>query len=323
MTPHQTPTEKERMRTSLQCGPEQDGQRLDHALALLLPGMGLRGRKRRIENGTVLVNGRYGTAAQRLRLGDRLELLPAEDKTNNLYIQDDPARLLAHHNGYYFLYKPAALHSSSLAGGNGTSLESRLPQLFPTARSLPVLLQRLDYGTSGIICAAADMAAVKAFRASEAEGCCEKRYLAILEGRLREPALVQNALDTARRKRSVVLSSTAAPFRWTYFWPLHFWTAGELPHNFSSNGVTLAACRIHRGARHQIRAHAAHLGHPLAGDAYYGAVCDPSGSSRFYLHHGAIYFPGASCFVLPPWNFLSPLVRSLSATWLIDVSKCT
>ena len=309
------------MRASIQCGPEQDGQRLDRALAQLLPGMGLRGRKRCIESGTVLVNGRHGTAAQRLRMGDRLELLPAQDKRNTLCIQGDPARLLAHHKGYYFLYKPAALHSTSLAGGNSTSLEDRLPQLFPTARSLPVLLQRLDYGTSGIICAAADMPAVKAFRAAEADGCCEKRYLAILEGRLTEPALVRNALDTARRKRSVVLSSTAVPARWTYFWPLRFWTAEEFPYGFSPNGVTLAACSIHRGARHQIRAHAAHLGHPLAGDAYYGAACDPSGSTRFYLHHGAIFFPGASCSVLPPWNFLSPQIRSLSATWLTAVHK--
>ena len=50
------------------------GQRLDFALSLLLPHMGLRGRKRCIESGLVLVNGRACTAAQRLRKGDVVSL---------------------------------------------------------------------------------------------------------------------------------------------------------------------------------------------------------------------------------------------------------
>ena len=53
------------------------GQRLDFALSLLLPHMGLRGRKRCIENGLVLVNGRACSAAQRLRKGDVVTLQDA------------------------------------------------------------------------------------------------------------------------------------------------------------------------------------------------------------------------------------------------------
>ena len=56
------------------------GQRLDFALSVLLPDMGLRGRKRCIENGLVRVNGRACTAAQRLRKSDVVTLLePAQE----------------------------------------------------------------------------------------------------------------------------------------------------------------------------------------------------------------------------------------------------
>ena len=40
----------------------------------------------------------------------------------------------------------------------------------------------------------------------------------------------------------------------------------------------LVGCRIRKGARHQIRAHLAAAGHPLAGDSLYGAELPcPSG----------------------------------------------
>ena len=59
-------------------GADMVGQRLDYALTLLLPQMGLRGRKRCIESGQVLVNGRTCTAAQRLRKGDVVSLADAQ-----------------------------------------------------------------------------------------------------------------------------------------------------------------------------------------------------------------------------------------------------
>lgn len=323
-------------RLAVRCGAELAGQRLDRALAALLPGMGLRGRRRRVEGGAVLVNGRPGRAAQRLRAGDWLELLPAGGMAASGgpacspggVGADDVARLLERQGRYCFFYKPAGLHSAALAGGGGPSLEALLPRLLGRAAdgeqpaALPVLLQRLDYGTSGLICAACDAAAAAAFRAAEAAGECEKRYLAVLEGRLAAPVTVRNALDTARRARSLVLPDTAEAVRWTEFLPLHFWDAAALPKALSGlashGGATLAACRIRRGARHQIRAHAARMGHPLAGDSLYGASGALSGRAGFCLHHGGLRVPGAQCAVPPPWTFLSAADTALSAAWLAD-----
>lgn len=51
------------------------GQRLDQALAELLPDLGLRGRRRRIAQGRILINGRLRPAACRLRVDDEILLL--------------------------------------------------------------------------------------------------------------------------------------------------------------------------------------------------------------------------------------------------------
>jgi 23S rRNA pseudouridine1911/1915/1917 synthase len=47
--------------------------------------------------------------------------------------------------------------------------------------------------------------------------------------------------------------------------------------------------RPETGRTHQIRAHLAALGHPIAGDTLYGSTSAPPGLSRQFLHaHGLI-----------------------------------
>ncbi len=201
------------------------GQRLDQALAALTPELGLRGRRRLIARGAVLVNGRVGDAGCRLRPGDVLALRGTEDGTGATPCSADMPRLLSRQGDYCFLYKPAGLHSAALAGDNGPSLEALLPVLLSeeSGGRAPRLMQRLDYGTSGIVCAALGAKAAQAFRVAERAGRCEKRYLALLRGTLAGPSTVRLALDTADRRQSRVLADTDDTLRWTEFLPLHVW----------------------------------------------------------------------------------------------------
>lgn len=59
-------------------------------------------------------------------------------------------------------------------------------------------------------------------------------------------------------------------------------------------GMSLVKVRLHTGRRHQIRAHLASLGHPLVGDAAYGAGTQPSWCRRCFLHAAALAVD-ASC----------------------------
>ena len=323
------------------------GQRLDQALAALTPELGLRGRRRLIARGAVLVNGRVGDAGCRLRPGDVLALRGTEDGTGATPCSADMPRLLSRQGDYCFLYKPAGLHSAALAGDNGLSLEALLPVLLSEESEgrAPRLMQRLDYGTSGIVCAALGAKAAQAFRVAERAGRCEKRYLALLRGTLAGPSTVRLALDTADRRQSRVLADTDDTLRWTEFLPLHVWggaaatgplaglvrdTAhGESTSSASGAGegedpgsLTLAACRIRCGARHQIRAHAAALGHPLWGDGLYGRSDQPGpAGTGFFLHHGALLLPGAACVQSPPWP-LPEAQAGAVRTWLESPAQC-
>lgn len=310
------------------------GSRLDHALAGLV-AEGLRGRRRRIAGGRVLLNGSPCLEpARRVRPGDVLALAGPADEAAPL--PQTAARLLTRRGDACVVFKAAGLPSAALAGKGGDSLEARLaalsaPVLRPGER--PLLLQRLDTGTSGLVCAALTREAARAFRAAEAAGECEKRYLAVLEGALDGPVTARRGLDTRQRRKSRVLAADAGPLRWTEFLPLHVWRGeacarlwaqltnegepGEsCPRPAGQEGpqaLTLAGCRIRRGARHQIRAHAALLGHPLLGDTRYGAHAPappvPGGDdSRFFLHHGFLAWPGGTCSVAPPWPWLEALL---------------
>lgn len=289
------------------------GRRLDAALAALLPGMGLRGRRRCIALGRALLNGQTAAAGTRVGEGDTISLTAADPPRP---CGNDAARLVCRCGEYWLFHKPAGLHSVHLAGGGGPSLEDALPALADLAGGQPPLrlLQRLDGGTSGLLCATASARAAQDFRAAEARGQCEKRYLAVLCGRLADAVTVRNALDTSRRATSTVLPAMAPPVRWTEFFPLRHWPEPPFPSPFPppGEGLTLAACRIRLGARHQIRAHAAAMGHALWGDGRYG---DALAGQFFYLHHGGISGPGLSGEDAPPWPFLTAGDMARAAAW--------
>ena len=353
------------------------GARLDAAAAELLPGMGLRGRRRCIHGGAVLVNGVPRRAAYKLRPGDVLSLAPgaaAPGESRPGEAQPDAARLdeeylsaaglsarsreprmLTRMGGYCFFYKPAGLHSAALAGGRGPSLEALLPRLTDFSSAMgagerPRLLQRLDWGTSGLVCAALTPEAAASFRRAEAAGLCEKRYLALLTGRLEAPATARRALDVRDRRKSGLLDATRDATRWTEFFPLRHWAGEEAERllralaldcpgpgstgcfsQARSQGLTLAGCRIRRGTRHQIRAHAAALGHALWGDALYGGGREPAtnfaldgGEVRpgcFFLHHGGLRLPEAACSMPPAWaSVLVPPEGGAALRWLAGVA---
>lgn len=283
--------------------PAEHGQRLDAALARLLPGLGVRARRRLWLAGQVLVNDTPRPPGYCVRAGDRVRVESCQPSAPDI----PPPRLLARHNHWLFFEKPAGLHTVALAGQPGPSLEALLPTLCPDTP--PLLCTRLDQGTSGIVAAAVDAAALAAWRALEGAGGCEKIYLTLLCGHVAAPVTVTAALDVHRTAVTRVLPVDGPPVRHTAFTPLRCTTAGDVlredaPPPWLAAGLmqadptlplTWARAIIHKGARYQIRAHAAHVGHPLWGDARYGG-----GEGVFLLHHGELRLPGYTVCSPPP-----------------------
>jgi 23S rRNA pseudouridine1911/1915/1917 synthase len=263
---------------------EQDGWRLDRATGALWPGIGLRGRRRRIEAGGVRLAGRVRGAGSRVRAGDVLEEVALGEPEAVFGPADIP--VLAAEPDFGALAKPGGLHSASLGPGGGASLEALLPGIFPDRRAW--LLSRLDFLTSGIVPVAFAEAGRTRWRRLEDAGEVAKTYLAVVHGRVAAPLVLDRALDTDDRATTRVLARAEAdPLRHTLVTPER--CLAEL---------TLVRCRIAKGARHQIRAHLAAAGHPLVGDPRYGR----GEGERLFLHATALASPVLVVALEPPWT---------------------
>ncbi|NWF82521.1 MAG: RluA family pseudouridine synthase [Bryobacteraceae bacterium] len=120
---------------------------------------------------------------------------------------------------------------------------------------------RLDRETSGVVVFAKKAATGSALQGAIQRGAAKKRYTAILHGRLERETRVDAPLDRAPnalfRLRMGVVEGGAASV--TTFVPLDY-----------RRGFTLAEAKPESGRLHQIRVHAAHICHPVAGDKLYG-----------------------------------------------------
>lgn len=291
-----TPSPEE---SALILGPQWEGARLDRALLALVPGASLALRRRLIETGQALLDGRACPPGRKVRASQTLTLAAPEAEPAPGRCESGPARaaLLVRQGAFAALHKPAGLPTAALAGKPGPSMEALLPALLPG--ETPILLTRLDTPTSGLVLAALAPEAAQTFRTLESRNLIRKQYLAVIHGRLDHPLVLPQALDTAKRKKTRVLPQPDPdPARHTRAEPL-----ADPP------GLT-ALCRLHgpltlirahiaRGARHQIRAHLARAGHPLLGDALYGPK--EEAPHALLLHHQQIDFPGFSAQDEPDW----------------------
>ena len=318
------------MEKSITVLPEEEEQRLDRVLGRLVPDMGLRGRRRLCELGLALVNGRPAKESKKLREGDIVSIaegaeLPADaapaspapaavpGEAAPLFPEDKP-RVIRRNRRFAILHKPAAMHTESLSGKPGDSLQSLLPQLLDPLPERVRLLNRLDYPTSGLVTVALTSEGVNDYQEYQDAGQTEKRYLALLEGEMEHGMLANQKLILKNRERVLVeLMRHPDPRRHTVVAPLAILELAPLLRRFGIDKrnwqgeppryVTLAGCTILKGARHQIRAHCSALGFPLLGDRRYGARFYPAeqDGETFFLHHACLLLPGLEVNVIPAW----------------------
>ncbi|MBQ7738356.1 MAG: hypothetical protein IJT59_01695 [Desulfovibrionaceae bacterium] len=277
--------------------------RLDQWLKDIFPDLGLRGIRRLILTGQILLNGQIAKPGHKLEVGFEITYKPKLQE--NL---PEP-NIIKETDDYIFFQKPANIHTVALAGGQELALENAINN-FTKSKNPPILLQRLDFETSGIICAAKNEAAAEKFRQWESHGLIIKKYLAILTGKLATAQIAKQDLDLTHKLVRPKLGQ-AHPTRQTYFEPLAFFLANspwpnwfKAEKNYPPLDLTLVGCTLKIGHRHQIRAHAKSLNHPLWLDKKYGEIISPKEdepSQSFYLHQAAIFLPDAFCLLWPDW----------------------
>lgn len=257
-------------------------------MRLLVPGIGRRRAQYLIRAGSVRVDGRTRPKGYRVCAGQEVSLQTqgpqAEAGEETLLGKVGVVRATRDYAG---LSKPGGLHSQIQMSSPEPALEQVLPGLFPDRD--PVLLNRLDRATSGLLLVGLHCRAVQVYTRLQDEGQIIKTYLALVHGLLKAHTVVRTALNTAKRRKVQALpAKDPDPLRWTTVWPLACCPRFQ---------ASLLQVTIHKGRRHQIRAHLASIGHPVLGDGMYGS--ERIGS--LFLHHWKIRFSDFEAELAPDW----------------------
>ena len=276
---------------------DRDGQRIDNFLLGYLKGAPRSLVYKLLRSGQVRVNGGRCKAERRLEAGDEVRIPPVRlniegdgDKSPppkglldalEAAIVFEDARLLA-------LNKPSGLASH---GGSGISHGAIETMRVLRPNQTLELVHRLDRDTSGLLVMAKKRSALVELQAllREDHGAgITKRYLALLSGRMPDGTMSVDApLHVGLRQggeRHVQVNFRGKPSL------SHF----RLLERCS--GQSYCEVRIETGRTHQIRVHAKHIGHPVAGDDKYGdeaanrKLREQAGLRRLFLHASTLEF---------------------------------
>jgi 23S rRNA pseudouridine1911/1915/1917 synthase len=148
------------------------------------------------------------------------------------------------------------------------------------------LVHRLDTDTSGLLLAARTEVAHAMLRAQFSARTVEKGYRALVAGEIHAGGEI--ALPLLHDPRDARKMQAASDARYAEEHGARAAVTRFLPVE-RRGGFTLLDVEIPTGVMHQIRAHLAFIGHPLAGDALYGGPPVP-GLSRHFLHASRLAF---------------------------------
>ncbi|MEO1079133.1 MAG: RluA family pseudouridine synthase [Pseudomonadota bacterium] len=263
-----------------------DGQRLDNFLLRECPGIPKTRLYKAIRKGEVRVNKGRARPERRLQSGDIVRLPPFIKERQAPAVapsnwQQRLADAIVHEDkDLLVVNKPAGI---AVHGGSGLQfgLIETLRSMRPEHDYLE-LVHRLDRDTSGLLLVARRPAALKRLHALlRTRGEVDKRYLALVAGRwprhLRSSAAPLKRDELSSGERMVRVARDGKD------------SLTEFSVQRAANSVSLVEARPITGRTHQIRVHAAHLRHPVLGDAKYGDERSAStarelGLRRLFLH---------------------------------------
>jgi 23S rRNA pseudouridine1911/1915/1917 synthase len=268
--------------------------RLDLFLRDRFPAVSRAAIQRLIEEGHIRVDGRAVKPTHHPRAGQQIHVHWPEARPAEARAEDIPLEVLHEDEDLLVLNKPPGLVVHPAAGHEEHTLVNallhhcagRLSGIGGVAR--PGIVHRLDKETSGCLVVAKNDTAHAALADQFASRTMHKVYLAIVCG---EPARDRGEIRAAiarhptHRKRMAVTDGSGRE-AWT-----SYVVRERLRH------AALLEAILHTGRTHQIRVHFQHLGHPILGDATYGArqnqrVADLTGCAapRQMLHAWKLSF---------------------------------
>jgi len=265
-----------------------EGQRLDNYLLKHLKGVPKSHIYRVIRKGEVRVNKGRKKAEYKLQLDDVVRIPPIRvSESGQVEASDNLKQLLVdsvlyEDKGLLIINKP-----SGLAVHSGSGVTIGVIEALRIMYKDPVeLVHRLDRATSGILLIAKKRSVLKNLHEQLNQHQMEKRYTALVKGIWSKKRHTVDAPLYQNSRYTVVDSKGKEAI--SHFQPLK---------NFHQQDfeASLVEVLIETGRTHQIRAHAKHADHPIAGDDKYGdSIFDTQvkskGLNRMFLHAHQLTF---------------------------------
>jgi len=262
--------------------------RLDAWVSSRVDGLSRRRAAEMISSGEITVAGSRTVGGRALAPGESVEVWsrPAPERWPARPDPDTDLAVVAETELFIVINKPPGIPTTPRtrdeAGTLAGAIAARFPECAPLGRSNgdSGLLQRLDRQTSGLVVAARTHEAFEALWDAQKADLMIKTYLAVTDaGPPRIPPVVDEPLSPRGPKGRKMVTGRGGKRSITRF---------EVVRDDGSRMLVRAT--MTKGARHQIRAHLAHAGHPIVGDSLYGAP-EAGETRRHLLHCAGLTFP--------------------------------
>jgi len=296
---------------------EEAGRRLDDFLASRLGGLSRMRINSLLARGACRVNGSDTPPGYHLAPGDLVEFTVDETVSTSMRPEPIPIEIVHEDRQIIVLVKPSGMLVHPTKGVKSGTLANALtyhlnrdfydglPEPEPGAGDAaldlvrPGLVHRLDRATSGLMVIARTPRALSVLSRHFHHRLVEKRYLAVVRGRVLESSgSIQAPVgrDPDRRPQWGVMEGGKPS-------ETRFCVLDRRPH------ATLVELEPVTGRTNQLRIHCAHAGHPIIGDDLYGRGQERGDSTRLCLHAWRLAFhhPAGGEWL----EFTSPLPREL------------
>lgn len=266
-----TSGEMNERRLQFEAGTERE--RLDEFIARYVSDLSLTRIRRAVTEGAVLVNGALSTAGTRLASGDRVSLVIGIDERTSTTPEAIALDVLHEDEEIIVVNKPTGLLMHPSRTEKSGTLTNALAYHFQQTSQegvRPGLIHRLDRDTSGVVVIAKNTRAHRIIAKAFRQRRVEKRYVALVCGRLKDNAgEIEAPIDRNPEswpRWGVMESGRPAVTRYA------------VQRRFNEH--TLVEAEPLTGRTHQIRIHFTWIGHPLAGDVVYKAAQQSPVESR-------------------------------------------
>ncbi|AQS41544.1 MAG: Pseudouridine synthase [Candidatus Tokpelaia hoelldobleri] len=304
---------------------DEAGMRLDRWFKLHYPGLSFGALQKFLRSGQIRLDGGRAKSDTRVEAGQVIRVPPlGVDGKNSTPLDrhvirnkqdaDVLAQMLLYEDNKVFVFnKPAGL---AVQGGSGVTrhVDGMLEAWRSKRGEKPRLVHRIDRETSGILVVARTRSAAQALTASFRERDTRKTYWALVRGVPRKKQdristwLVKETGPNGDRMRVCDHGEPDSDHAVSYYRLI----------DKAGRGISWLEMEPHTGRTHQLRVHAAYIGHPIIGDPKYFHADDnwvlPGGmQNRLHLHARRIRIPNPSGGVLDVTAPLPPhMVQSFN-----------